>query len=818
KDGIEFYPGSFTASDDATCSVDVQVIISKDATISMTQNGSAGISVGSLVGIRSIDIIGTSSTNTANVVINMGADSWFEDTPSITVHDQFSRLRINGTHSPAFKILKPVKWQSISADLALYMPVSFVSDKANLSLDVSNAALFIGNSTLLGSTATRKTQITMTQDAASPADKFVARLVFDVEATSSGAALDIMLNKYAKRIDTLKNVTLGVWSVDVKQAVSSDSFDKGFVKGGPATLTLSKAANTYGRKGVSVISTDKFSVIGGTLAISGAGYAPLGRYTSGKVTFTVENASLDLGTKSISADEGVSVDLVVKSGGKVLFRNAAVDVGDVYTGGELALNSSVSADVSSGGLLHFYGSQALAHIRGAGTIESEGTDAMLILKGDSDDIKNFSGTIRSLDIGIVREWPIIPFLTKADGSINTLYVFGPGGKLTLDSKKLAGIEGIADTNVYLRSNIPGSTTDAQLRNIKVGQLNISGDIALNVVSVDGTKDATYVGAVNFDSDNSSLTVNKLAIHANADKDFNATSAGTSNVYVNVRAVDISGHGTFIPKAIVNGAGSSVRVGNEDSIVVEEGATLKLNGVEFPAYNSLLLKSSSIDVDNDTRIRGNFIINGNSVIKVALTADNARTFEASKDIESAAIVVDGIFKLSGDTSISVDILDINDPARFLGEMYSVVGYPSFDIAGQEVTSVDVGLIGNYAANKSIQLGLDKNGMYAQLVKWSIKPYVRDWEWVAGDTETEFGMANKQFEARITYGVSDDISPDITSILTPRIYLYHNGVRAVKVSSTTGGTTTTYLTPQDARQNMATPEGTRVAFLEVSQDKT
>ncbi len=814
KDGIEFYPGSFTASSDQ-CSVDVRVVISKDATISMTQGGAAGISVGSLVGIKSIDIIGTSSTKTAKVVLDMGADSWFEDTPAITVQNQFSSLRINGTHTPAFKITKATTWQSTSADLLLYMPVSFVSDAADLSLNVSNAALYIGNSTLLGSTAARKTHITMDQDAESPAAKFVARLVFDVEATSTGAALDIMLNGYAKRIDTLKNVTLGVWSVDVRQAVSMDS-QKTFTKGGAATLTLNKAANAYGRKGIPVINTNKFSVIAGTLAVSGAGYAPLVRYTAGKVTFTVENASLDLGTRSISADAGVSVDLVVKSGGKVFFHTAAVDVADVYSGGELALNSDVSADVSSGGVLHFYGSQALAHIRGAGTIESEAADSMLILKGDSDDIKDFTGTIRSLDVGIVQNWPIVPFLTKATGSINTLYVFGENGALTLDSKKLADIEGLEETNVYLRSSIPGSTTDAQLRNIKVGQLNISGDISLNVVSVDGTKDANGVGAVNFDSENSSLTVNKLVIHANADKDFNATKAGTSNVYVNVRAIDIYGPGTFIPKAIVNGAGSSVKVGNEDSIVVEEGATLKLNGVEFPAYNSLLLKSSSIDVDNDTRIHGNLIIGGKSRIKVALTADNARTFETSKDIESAAIVIDGIFKLSEDATISVDILDLNDPARFLGEMYSVVGYPSFDIGARAVTSVDVDLIGDYAVNKSIQLGLDKNGMYAQLVKWSIKPYVRDWEWVAGDSTTEFGMANKQFEARISYGLSDDISPDITDLLRPRIYLYHNGVQARKVSSATGDVTATYLTPQDARQNMATPAGDRLAFLEVSQD--
>ena len=806
KNDIEFYPGGFTVKDNST---NVYVVISKDANITMTNVSNVA---GGLRDITSIDI-------SDKVSLDMGSDSFFYDTPSISVSKD-SGLKITGSHAQAFRITKNVKWEAVSSDLALYVPVSFVSDDANLSLDVKYGVLTIGDLSLLGYNGKRKTHITVSDTKSNP----TAKLVLDVEATSGnasdGLALDIILKGTANRIDTLKDVTLNVHSSDVQQAISTDvKGSKTFVKGGAATLTLNKIANTYGRKDIPVVSADKFRVEGGTLKITGAGYAPLGHYATGRtVSFTVNNgATLDLGTKTISADAGVSVDITVASGGTVLFGDTAIDCGDNYDNGKLVTDATVNVTVN--GVLRFAGSQAVKSVSGSGRVESTTSGAMLLLKGDSDDIKGFTGTLNGLDVGIVSSWDIIPFLTKASGDINNLYVFGPNGALTLDESKMKGIDEIEKTNIYLRSDVPGVPDYAQLYNLAIGELLISGDISLNVVSVDGTRSADAVGSITFMSNDARLTVNKLVLHANADKDFDASNqqVDNNNVYTNAYAIEISGPGTLVPTLIVNGAtNNNVKVGQKDSITVDNGATLELRGgVKFPANNGLLLKGASIDVENNTRISGDFIVDGASRIRVSLTGANTREYAGEENINTAAIVVGETFKISGDSTLSIDITELVDAGKFLGKMYSLVGYNNLDIGDRLTVSLDnnVRVIGDYGLKSgdtkpAVNLGVSSKVIWAQLAKWMIKPVVYEWVVVSGD-ENSLGSANSQFKAVLRYGVSDDITPkdELLDCLIASITLRYDDKNSVPAVLSDG----------DARQSVRTADGEPLGFFKFDDDK-
>lgn len=811
KDAIEFYPGGFTMKDSSD---KVYVVISKDANITMTNVSNVA---GGLRGITSMDISGKLS-------LDMGSASFFYDTPSISVSKD-AGLKITGSHAQAFRIADNVTWVAHSADLTLGMPVTFVSSGA-LSIDVHNGNLTIRNEALLGKNVdtntyytSKKVKLTVHDDKSNP----TAKLIFDVAAAPDARALDVVLSGKARQINTLQDVTLNVYSVDVKQAISTDTST--FIKDGAGTLTLNKSANTAGSKGIPVISADTFTVNAGTLKITGAGLAPLGRYASDKVIkFTVKNgATLDLGTRTISADNGASVDITVDAGGTVLFGDTAIDCGDNYDDGKLVLSADLLVTVN--GTLTFAGSQAVKSVSGSGVIESTASGAMLLLNGTSDDIKDFTGTLNGLDVGIASSWDVIPFLTNdlKDGStINNLYVFGPNGALTLDKSKMKGIEGLNETNIYLRSNMPGVLDYEKLFDLAIGKLLISGDISLNVVSVDGTRSADAVAQIEFlsrDARDARLTVNKLALHANADTDFEATAqqAKSNNVYTNAYAIEISGPGTFAPKLIVNGAeDNDVKVGQKDSITVDNGATLELRGgVQFPANNGLLLRTASIDVENNTRISGDFVIDGHSRIRVALTGANTREYAGEENIETAAIVVGETFRISGDSTISVDIADLVDAGKFLGKMYSLVGYNNFDIGTKTAVdlSKDVAVIGDYGLRSgdtkpAVNVGVSSKVIWAMLQKWMIKPVVYEWKVISGD-ENALGSGNSQFTAVLEYGVSDDITPkdDLLDCLNASITLRYDGSNANPSMLEEGA----------ARQSVLTADGEPLGFFKFDNDR-
>ncbi|MBQ7220578.1 MAG: SYNERG-CTERM sorting domain-containing protein [Synergistaceae bacterium] len=801
KDGIELYPGGFTASGDLS----VDVVISKDAVITMDRNTNVA---GGLQGISSIDI-------SADVTLNMGKNSWFEDTPSIHL-SQDSKLRINAEHLQAFKIKNPTTWEAESADLALYMPVTFTSSNASLDVIVNNGNLTIGNVALLGSKWEKRVRLISSGSS--------ALLAFDVSKNVPGSSLDVILTGGATRVSVLgsNELRLNVWSTDIMQAISTDV---SFIKTGTGTLIINKSADLTGN-GIPALSADTITVNGGTLKITGEGKAPIKRDGS-KVSFVVNDASiLDLGKKTISTD--ASVDISINKTGKVLFSEAAIDNGDVYNGGKLSIDAEVyvTFDNTGNGVLEFGGSQAVKSVKGKGTITSKGSNAFLLLNGTSADIKNFSGTIDGLDIGIITSWDTLPFLgtnASADGTIDTIYVFGPEGELHLDSKKLAGIADINNTNIYLRSDTPGIGRNnyTLLDNIAVGILVISGDIALGTVSVDGTRSADSVAAISFDTDpsrDSRLVVQKLVLHANADKDFDASNqqARNNNVYSNAYAIDIRGRGTFAPKDIVNGAtDTEIRIGAQDSVTVEDNATLELKGgVKFPFYNSLLLKGASLDVANNTEIPGNFIIDGNSIIKVALTGANEHDFYGEENSRDAAIQVGDMFKIVGSTDISVDIVDLDDDGKFLGKMYSVLSYSSIDLAsGRTVANVSVDIIGDYARTVStdkdaMNLGLSNKVLWAQLAKWLIKPIVGQWEFIGGDDANQLGSGTSQFMAQISYGVSEDITPEsIDRAISADITLYYNDLPA-----------SPRLRLGDDRQDVKTSTGEPLGFFMLSADRT
>ena len=806
KNDIEFYPGNFYV--DSTDKTKVYVVISKDVTIDMT---GAGHDAGGLTDITSIEVCGGTSSKKVNVVLNMGSGSWFEKAPSINISPD-SGLTINGSHATAFKIVEPVEWKGVSADNMVFnMPVSFASNDAVLSLDAEYSTLTIGNTTLIDHTGKMgKTSIIVSDDKTSPNAKLVFNVAFNGASTMQ--SLDIKLENTANRVETNQDVTLYVHSEDIREAISTDAAK--FIKGGTAALTLIKSNDLYGRQGISVVSADTFEVAGGTLVISGEAAAPIISHDHNKLTFTVTSGTLDLGKKTISAD--VSIDIIVNNGGTVLFRESAVDTGDVYDGGELKISADVSIDVKSGGRLVFGGSQAVRGVRGAGTIESEVEGAMLLLRGTSSDIENFTGTINGLNVGITTSWDVFPFLNNEDveGTINTLYVFGPDGSLSLDKKLLNGLD-VSDTTVHLRSNMPGVGDYQYLSSLKIGQLFVSGDITLGALYVDGTRSSSDLGAVTFASGTSAdnkLTLGKLVIHANADPDFKASTlaAQNANVYTQAYAIDIKGPGTFAPKAIENGAVSEeIKVGATDSITVEDGATLQLRGgVTFPVFNGLLLKASSIDVANNTKINGNFIIDGDSIIKVALTGANNRDFEGEENINTAAIVVTDTFKISGDTRISVDIEDLADDTKFLGKMYNLIGYNTLDLGSEDKKPIEVSIdvIGDYGATASrdaaIEVGLAQKVLYAQLVKWMIKPVVYEWEYESADMASTLGGASSQFRAVISYGVSDDITPkdDLLNCLKASAVLYYDGQPAVP-----------QLVEGIARQNVRTADGEPLGFF-------
>ena len=878
----EFYPGKFAFIDGSAYNY-VNVVIRKDADISMSQyDDNAGLSVGRIQNIDSIFISGNED-QTAHVKIRLG-NSYFAWAPRInvdggriTVNDEnhaggFASLEISGNHVPAVTFEgtddagNPNFWNwnaGNGANLTLDFPVRF-NDGTKLNLNIVDSVLTIKNNTLIDVAGTGYTVINVVDNDAD--DAFTARPVFDIAGSpvNSGRYLSINLAGGANRVDAAQPITLRVYSDDENVVNfgtyawpdgddeptftdNDDDTDHTFVKGGAATLTLEKTAAAY--KPV-LSKTTAVTVSDGTLAFRGAGYSVLGAFAVNDddsmetvPTFTVESgASLDVGTRTIDTYNGDEnhgsneVHFLVR--GNLILRDKAIDAGDRYTlagytGNDRWLNtmSFVTLDVRDGGVVRFEGDQGISALRGAGTITSA-PGKILFLNCGSEQIKNFTGKLESIDIAILNDWDTIPFLgtnKKTTGRIGNIYVIGwatewdtPDGNwaegaavtktatLTLDQAQLKRFnvtsESLDKTTIYLRSDRLGGNREDDLLSSFVGNLNVSGDISLNEVKIDGTKNANGIAHITFDENayaededkESSLTVNTMYLHANSDRDFNASSRHSSgeNIYINAYAVIVNGLGTFTPKNFVNETRNDgthgVHVGTDNSVTVQNKTTLVLGeGVQIPHHNSLTLQGATLNVEETTIIPGNFTIENyaddttlTSKIYVPLTESNDRSFAHEDSLN--AIRIGGTMTIKTNNNILVEVVKLLDPVKFLGKTYGIIGAMSLS-SDTSIVNVPDGVVPSLVldgyftkeddngADDAIRLNYDNKGIYAQLANWFIQPVLSpDWTWLRnGDGEEGFGGANKQFAAWIGYGISDDVSPDLSPLVTPSIRVFYNG---------------------------------------------
>ena len=664
----EFYPGRVVPSKGSS----VDVVISKDAVINVTSG---------LLGINSITVRGTNTVN-AKVTLNMGGNGFFVTAPLIDVSADTANaasLTVNGTNDSAFALKKDTTWKTFNAPLDINAPVKFGDkDVYKLTLDVTSADLTVRKALL------NNTELKVTGPN--------ANLIFaETVENNSGEKLDVTLSGDASfKVEEGKTVTLNVWSDD-KCAVEVSGGN--FKKTGAGTLVLNRADTTHRKQ--PVLSKDvAINVYEGTLTITGGQALNYVDKEENPPVFTIsEDATFNVGKNAIYIK--LSADFIVK--GNLALEDHAIHTksNDAYTG-KLAVYSEVSMDVAETGTVTFAGSQAIKHLSGKGKV-SMGTNSILFLNSTSADIEGFTGTLENASVGIVNgSFDTIPFAGASNG-VDVVNVFGPEGKLTLDKALLdaAGTEGLDKTSVYLRADVlkDKDYTYMDVVNSNIGKLDISGDIALDKISIDGTRTNANVGIISFKDKGSKLKASELVLHAQ--------SLNTDN-YDNMYAVVVSGDGTFTPDAISNADTGSTKLGVDASILVKDGATLVMKeGVDFPAGNGVHIDGATLQVAENTTVGGNLLIDNGSQLNVSLNSKNYRDRPDDTDY-TPAVKVNGIFALSQD--LSIDVVGLEDSETYIGKQYAILMFNNLD-DGTEISTDHIALVGDYKNN--FQLVDDKD---------------------------------------------------------------------------------------------------------------
>ena len=709
-DANNYYPGKIAAS---VASVDV--VISNDADIYLDQQNGNGFTTGALSNIRGISI-------DAKVSIDLGAYGYFVNVPNIKVSGD---LKLTGTRT--LTIDSTPTWSSNGA-MVLGLPVAFGEGKS-LTLSIDNAPLTINDASLLNRTTVK------VSGSGNSNNKGKLILAVSPNAAANGRQLTVNLTNGAE-LNTPNDVTLYAnWdttTADNKPVISCDTF----TKTGSGVLTFTRtnitSYDTPISSKVNTINVNAGSIVFGSRRIA----------ASSLDINVAADAKLDVNAAR-AIETSKDVRLVVSGDAEIATAGIGTAT-SVYTGSVLTLTPfNVSADVRSTGTLTFKGTQPVKGLKGTGTVTVSGDSSILIIDAESADINGFTGTLNATNVGLAKSFDNLPF-SKASADIASFYVYGQAA-LTLDAAKLADVEGMDATTIFLRSNYYGTNgagvTETALTSSYVGSLLVSGEVTLGTVRVDGAK--THPAVITFTSADDVLTVNSVVLHANKDQD------ASTPTYSAVNALVISGDGTFVPKAMSN-ATSSSGLGSNRSITVRDNATLKLD-IDIPAYNSLMLNGGKLNAANGVSIPGDFTIQSSdkgNYVKVAITSDNGSGLFASGH---NALNVGGNFNLTG--TISID-MTLDDEGKFLGKMYKLVGPAGTDFS--KVTSKDVNLIPVGTYSDVMLVSYDIKGINGILDKLIQLPRLGE-GWTITEGASTFGSGENEFVAKLSYDMPVNVTP-------------------------------------------------------------